>query len=484
MNLVEALKNEANKTYTENGALAYKSSLNDNLDFFAQASLFKYDSNLALNYFIRAFNEDNLLAMKNLFYLRNIRGLGAGLREASRQIYAWLADNHTDIMLKNLENVGFYGRFDDYYAFVHTKLEAQAFSLLKKQFDEDLKSENPSLLAKWLKSPNTSSNESRYLGKLTAKYFALEEKEYRKALGSLREKIKVVERNLCSKDFETIDYERVPSRAMINYRNAFYKNDCEKFSQYLNEVEKGEAKINTGAIYPVDIMSRGELVPIYGYLRFNTDDLLEEAWKNLPNYVKDESSSLVVADTSYSMLGTPLRVAISLALYFAERNKGLWSNKMITFSSSPSFVDLSKGTNLKEKIGLIPTITENTNVMAVFDLILDAAINNNVKPCDMLKNIIVVSDMQFDCMNDDGFYGEVIKTKFQNAGYEAPNLVFWNVNEKFKPLTHATYDERGIKMVSGYNPALFEEVVKDTYLTPLDSMLEMLNNPIFDKVTI
>ncbi len=486
MDLLEALKEESNNTYTENEALAYKTTLNKNLDYFASISLFKYDTQLGVDKFKEAFLENPLLSMKSLFYTRNIRGLGQGLRAVTRSIYNWLAKEHTDIMRLNLELVGNFGRWDDYYAFVGTPLEEDAMNILSTQIKKDLNEEHPSICAKWLASVNASNESTRALGKLTARYFGMSEKEYRKTLSYLRKKIDVVEKKMCAKEFSLINYEAVPSYAMINYRNAFAHHDKDRFSEYLEDVKTNKKKINSSTLYPYDIMRQGKLTPFGYYCSIDTDDTLEEAWKNLANYVEGETSTLVVADTSASMYGEPLNVAISLALYFASRNKGIWKDKLITFSSVPSFVELDGCKTLAEMVRRIPAILDNTNVEAVFDLILYAALKHNVAPSDMVETIIIVSDMQFDRANNhaDNKYSDIIKNKYLNAGYKVPNLVFWNVNEKYNLLFHSKYNEAGVKLVSGFSPSLFKEVVTNIEANPYETMISILNNELFDCVKV
>lgn len=486
MDLLNALKEETNKTYTENGALAYKSTLNNTLDYFTQISSFKYDHVSGLDYFKKAYQEDRLLAMKTLFYTRNIRGLGQGLRSVSREIYKWLSFNDIETMRANLNNIKEFGRIDDYYSFVGTPLEAEAMNILVSEVKKDETLEHPSLCAKWLASINTSSDKTRKLAKITAKYLGLNAKEYRQLLSSLRKRIDVVERKMCAKKFGEISYEAVSSKAMLNYKDAFKRNDETRFDKYLESVKEGKKKINTNAIYPYEILRRGKLTIGYHNLGISSDEALESAWGNLPNFVEGNTKTLVVADTSGSMIGEPLNVAVSLALYFASRNQGVWKDKLITFSSTPSFVDLEGAKTLKEKVECIPSIVSNTNIERVFELILDAAIHNQVKEEDMPDSIIIVSDMQFDCMCTDAEkdYTTLIKSKYGNAGYKVPNIVYWNVNERYNMLSHTKYNERGVKLVSGFSQSLFKEVVTSKDSNPYETMLKILNNEIFDKVKV
>ncbi len=488
MNLLKSLILDTNSTYTANNAYAYKSTLNYNLDFFFSISSFKSNTQLGLIKFQLAYFEDKLLALKNLFYLRNIRGTGQGIRDCARIIYKWLAINQKEIMLLNLANVAKFGRQDDYYAFVDTPLEEEAFKLLKKQIDIDLVSEHPSLTAKWLKSVNSSKN-TRKLGLLTAKYFNLSERNYRKLLSTLRAKINVVETKMTSNQFDKIEYETVPSKAMLNYHKAFKRHDEKRFSSYIEDVKSGLVKINSKSLYPYEILRKYNLDFDMHCDKLTCDaynECLEQQWNNLPNYNID-SQTIVVADTSGSMMGLPLEVCISLAIYFARNNKSIWKNKLITFSSKPSFVSLDGCMTLHDSIARIPAIIDNTDIEKVFDLILDSALKNKVKEEDMVKNILIISDMHFDeanCFKNDKTYTKIIKDKFKSYGYKTPNLIYWNVNTKLKLVVHSTFNESGVRLISGFSPSIIEQVLNDDYKNPLDVMLNILNEEIFSSIKI
>ncbi len=488
MNLINALEIEGNITTTENGAFAYQSTLNSNLDFFNNIPSFRKDSSACLDFFKKAFEEDKLLALKNLFYMRNIRGLGQGERQASKTIYKWLAKNHPDLMSLNMELIGEFGRMDDYYSLLDTPLEDKAFELLKKQIDNDLISEHPSLTAKWLKSCNTSSKSSRRMGRITAKHFGMKEKEYRKMLSALRKKIDVTEVKMCNNEFGNIIYENVPSKAMLNYTNAFQMHDEKRFEAYIGRVSKNEVKINSSTLYPYEIIEKYDLGCKNDFYEPSIDNqVLECEWDALPNYVTDSSSTLVVADTSGSMEGRPLNVALSLAIYFARLNQGAWKNKMITFSSSPYFIDFSRCKTLYDCLRKIPCINENTNIQKVFELILDAAIKNHVPSEEMVKNIIIISDMQFDRFGDRKnkiSFTDYVKEKYERAGYKAPCLIYWNVCENRTPAVHALNNDNDVKLISGFSQSAFDTIIKSQGYDPKTAMIDTLNSELFAKVRV
>ena len=321
------VKRESNFTETENGAIALKSTGNALLDLFSIAGATRELSPVEIeNYFYSAYLEDPLLTLKLAFYTRNIRG-GLGERRAFRIMLRKLANINPKAVIKNIHLVPKFGRWDDLYVLVGTKVEKEMFSFMKETFLKDLQAmeeqKEVSLLGKWLKSINASSKESKQLGKLTAKSFGMSEKDYRKALSKLIDYIDITEKRMSENKWNEIPYPNVPSIAMNRYRLAFIKHDEERFEEYLSKVEKGEEKINSSTLFPYDILLAGNIRALSSN-RFiiDNDRVLEQQWKNLPNYIEGKHNILVMADTSYSMTadgGRPIATAIGLAIYFAER---------------------------------------------------------------------------------------------------------------------------------------------------------------------
>ena len=486
----EGLKNESAWTKTENGLDALSTTFSALLDMYGNLLSYRYkDFNQTTQAFNKAWAEDPLLAMKLAFYARNIRGLGQGERRMFRDIVKYTAREHTEAMRKNFKLIPEFGRWDDLYSLVDTPLEEEMFAFLLEAFNEDLNANKEkktefNFVAKWLKSVRTHKK-NNYLGKLTAKKFGMTEKEYRKKLAELRTAYNVVEKNLTAKSYDKINYEAVPSKAMKIYREVFSNNDTDRFCKYVEDLKSGKAKVNAGAIYPYEIMEK--LVHCgWSSIEMKKDDVLEAQWKALPNYVEEPSDTLVVVDTSGSMSGRPLAIALSLGVYLAERNKGDWHNKMVTFSRNAKYIEL-KGETLYQKLNGIPSICENTNIESVFDLILNTAVNNNLKPEEMVKRVIIVSDMQFDSgarVSNRDTFTETMRKKFADKGYDLPALVYWNAGQTYENTFHSQKDVPGVALVSGASPSLFMEVLKDEVKTPLEIMLDTLSNPIFDKITV
>lgn len=499
---IKAMQTEENVTYTENGMVAVKSTNDDLLNLFGSIGALrnrgknKLDNiNEVERLFSAAFAEDKLLALKTAFYARDIRS-GLGEREVPKLIFKYLANTYPEIMRKNIYYIPCFGRFDDLYALVDTPVENDMWDLVRAQFNIDLDSmshgEPTSLLAKWLKSVNTSSAESKKLGRLTASKLGLSEKVYRKALSELRSYIDVVEAKMAAGEWDKINYSQVTSLAMKNYRTAFYNRDGERFKEFIDKVTTGESKINASTLYPYNILEGYELSTWGTHISVNNDydAVLEEQWKALPNYVDGKKNVLMMCDTSGSMSGRPLNTSVGLGIYFAERNEGVFKNKIMTFSSKPSFVTL-KGEKLIEKVKSIPSIVENTNIEAAFDLVLQTSVKHNVPAEDMPVAIVIISDMEFDVATRVDYYSQggiwtfydEMKTRFNDAGYEIPNVVFWNVDSR-QDVFHALCEYKGVQMASGQGVSVFKQILNNFGKTPYEAMLEVLNRPEYDCITI
>lgn len=483
---VGAMQVATNFTLTENGALTNKSTLNGVLDFFGAGGALRTRSEADITkLFSRAFAQDRLLALKVLFYLRDIRE-GQGERRTFRTILKWLATHYADTTRKNLENVAFYGRFDDLYALEGTSLESEVYALFAKQLKTDLKNmkagEPVSLLAKWIKSENTSSPESRRLARKTREALELTPKRYRKILAALRKHIDVLETKMCSGDWASIDFEKVPSKASLNYRKAFGRHDQERYAAYLNAVEKGEAKINAGAVFPYEIFR--SLIGTSYYASPSAQDIKQAdlQWKAMPNWLEgNEHYGLVIADVSGSMAGLPLLVSVSLALYFAERNLGPFQDMWMNFSTTPTFQKF-KGNNIFERFQNMDKSNwhGSTDLQAAFELILSTAKANKVPQSEMPTVLYIVSDMEF---NSAGSLTNeaAIREKYARAGYKLPRIVWWNVNARNEQFPIRT-DANGMALVSGASPSILKSVLSAKDFDPMSIVYETVNKPRYERV--
>lgn len=404
--LVEAMQKEENFTHTENGELALKSTTSHLVDLFGViGALRDRPHQEIISMFSKAFAENSNLAMKMSFYARDIRCGGLGEREVPKTIWRYLAYNYPESMRKNLKFIPFFGRWDDLWEFIDTPIENDMWNIVKNQIKEDInnmKHNKPiSLLAKWMKSTNTSSKESKKIGYKTAQALFCNPNQkldnfvlakYRRMLSSMRKYIDVTERKMSRGNWNEISYPNVPSNAMNNYRNAFKRHDNERFKAYIDSVKKGESKINSSVLYPYNIVEKYMYEVNYGYCK-TKDDVLEEQWKALPNYVDSDDNILIMADVSGSMNGRPMATSIGLAIYFAERNHGAFGGQFMTFSKKPQLQKVI-GNSLLEKINNLANAdwNMNTDIEAAFKKVLDTALQYNVPASDIPKSIIIISD--------------------------------------------------------------------------------------------
>lgn len=482
MTLLNSIMKNQKYTYTENGALALNSTDNALVDLFAVCGALRNRSESdTLAMFGKAMVEDRLIATRMAFYTRDVRG-GLGERRTGRLMLKYLADNYPAIFNKNIEYIAEYGRYDDLVYLLYDAPE-QIIRLIRKQLKQDIENRNRrepiSLLAKWLPSVNTSNPETVKKARFIARKLGMSEKVYRKTLSDLRSYLRVVEVDMSAKNFADIQYSAVPSKTMNNYRHAFMRNDEQRFSEYLNSVEKGENKINSAVLYPYDIVEK------YLYQSHGDDKVLEQQWKALPNYVEGENSFLIMADVSGSMSGRPMATSAGLAMYFAERNKGPFANTFMTFSARPELVTI-KGNTLYEKIRYIINANwqMNTDLEAAFELLLNTAVEYNTPKEEMPSSIVIITDMEIDhCVKGSWLFYDDMKKCFETNGYELPNIVFWNVNSRNNTY-HASYDRKGVQLASGQSASVFESLIKGVNLTPYEYMLSVINTERYEKITV
>ena len=483
--MLEHLKKEANRVHTENGAVTHATTDSDCLDLFATiGALRSAGDQEILDRFVRAFTEDPDLAMKTLFFARDVRG-GLGERKVFRVCLRWLAHNAASSARKNIPYVAEFGRWDDLLSLLGTPCEKDAMQLIKKQLQTDLEAmdrgDDVSLLAKWLPSVNASNAQTVRQAKRIARFLGMTDAAYRKTLVKLRERIRIIENSLREKDY-SFDYAKQPAKAMFKYRKAFYRNDGERYGAFLSKVSRGEAQLHTGTLAPYEIIN-----PFFcNQVSDQEAAAIDATWKAQEDFTGGENA-LVVIDGSGSMYGygepKPIAVALSLGIYFAERNTGAFGNYFITFSENPQLVQI-KGENIFEKVRYCCSYNEvaNTNVRKVFELILRAAVKNKVPQSQMPSTLYIISDMEFDCCakGADITNFEYAKRLFAEAGYQLPRVVFWNVQSRNRQQP-VTMHEQGVALVSGCSPRIFSMVTGGN-LSPMSYMLEVLGAERYAKI--
>lgn len=505
MSFMNAIKNELDneKQLTENGAVGFRTTGKKLLDLnFSVASLRSASEQQIINKFMDAYWEDPVLAMKWLFYGRDVRQ-GLGERRMFRVVFKHLARTQSKMITVLIAMIEEYGRWDDLWCLLDTDLAEDVILAVHTQFMSDrmnMAANKPiSLLAKWLPSESASSKDTKRYASIIRKGLEMTPRVYRQMLSSMRKYIDVVECKMSAKQWGEINYEAVPSRANLIYNDAFLRNDEERRRKYLSALEKGEVKINAGTLYPHDIVHK------YGYAS-RVDTTLEGLWKALPDTVKGVGNTIVVADGSGSMtcrIGgntsvTALDVANSLAVYFAERSSGEFKDKYITFSERPQLVDFSNAKTLRDKLSIARGHNEvaNTNIEAVFNLILSTAINNNMSQEDIPANILIISDMEFDscattnAQKSSGWWDysvrptatlfETIAQKYAEHGYKLPRLVFWNVNSRTGTIP-VKENDLGVALVSGFSVNIVNMVMSNK-LDPYECLLDVLNTERYQPI--
>ena len=505
---MNGLTNATNFTYTENGAVTHKTTKSSLLDMFAMGAAMRSRSDAdVILMFRNAFAENPVYALKCLFYIRDVRG-GQGERRFFRICMKDLAKNNTEAAKRNLQHIPTFGRWDDLYVFVDTPLENDAFAFMKEQLALDVECKTPSLLAKWLKSENTSSKESRILGNKTRVAFGMNHKQYRKTLAVLRERINVLERLMSENRWDEIEFDKIPSRAGLIYKNAFARHDLEReqseknVTTYAEFAKSKETKVNAKALYPYECVAEAlKLFRTGSYWNMRElpamDDtnrlMVNKYWDNLTDYFNGATfNGIAVVDTSGSMVrndaAAPINVAISLGLYCAEKAKGPFAGHYISFASRPQLIK-TEGVDFADKVQRIykTNLVDDTNIEATFDLMLNTAIQNGCSQDDLPQNVIIISDMEFNSAtgwrnnfttNNAETLLEGIAKKWAAHGYEMPHLIFWNCDARQNNIP--MIGNGRISYVSGMSPTIFETIMSGK--TGMDLMYEKLDSPRYSVI--
>ena len=488
MNFAEAARRNAAFTRTENGAAALNTTGDARLDLFGTVgSLRTAGKERITRLFSEAFRQDPLFATKIAFYARDVRG-GLGERRTFRILLQYMAEFHPEALRPNMDLIGVYGRFDDLYCLIGTPLEDEMWAAMGRQFEEDrrnLEAGNAiSLLAKWIKTADASSANTRRLGVLTAQKLGYSVYEFKRLVRRMRRQIGVVEALMSAGRWDEIRYSEVPSRAMMIYRNAFMRHDEDRYGQFIRMAVNSEAVIHSAALFPYDIVEKVMEMRWTGR-RITEDAVLEAQWRQLPDFVEPGTNALVIADTSGSMYGRPMATSVGLAIYFAERNTGPYHNMFMSFSGT-SRIQMLKGETLAQKIGSINMNDwqNNTNLEAAFEHVLEIAVTNRVPGEEMPKSLVVISDMEIDCCGDRNWtFYEKMSQRFRAFGYRIPNIIFWNVASRHD-VFHADRARTGVQLVSGRSAAVFRQVMQCVGLNPVEAMEKVINSERYAAIQI
>lgn len=482
-NFLNTLTKNLNETVTENGDLAHRSTLQHNLDVFFGAGAVRYDEagqEKLQRDFIQAYHEDASLAIRNLINIRNFRMGGMGERKVFQQLLNVL---RTEVRIKFLPFLAEIGRWDDVmFLWEVTKQYDEVISaFLLAQLQADTKTlqrgEAVSLLAKWM--PTDNQRHRAQVNQLVASFnrcgAQMNRRDYRKMVSLLRQPLNLVETNLSQKNYAKILLEKLPSRAFNKYKTALWKYKEEDMRALLERVEQGEVKIKTAGITP------DELIKAYIDYRAEPNAVTEAQWQSLYDLNETAENVLVMADVSGSMTGKPMEVSIGLAIYFAERLKGAFHNRFMTFSKRPELVTFKDSMNLYEKVKVAKNADwgMNTNFNLALQTILRTAQKSQLSQEDFPQVLLVVSDMQFDSAEGWGNYSTFTKNQadFEAAGYTMPAIVFWNVDGNSN--VPVTINDGGVALVSGFSPMVMDAIMKVDFknLTPEAIMTQQLSKP-------
>jgi hypothetical protein len=467
---METVENQ-NVTLTDNGMITNPTSLNKCVDlFFSIGSMRGKSKDKVVNLFNEAYNENPLVASKILFWVRDVRS-GAGERQTFRDVISYLTTNSPQTVRKNIGLIPEFGRWDDVLVLFGTELEDDMFSLIKTAL-----SNGDGLCAKWMPRKGIVANKLRKLFRTTPK-------QYRKMLVGLTN---VVESKMCAKDWENIDYSKLPSLASSRYQKSFNKNDNERYNEYKKSLQDGTAKVNAGAVYPYDIVKS---------INMGGDKIVsEKQWESLPNWMEGSVERILpVVDVSGSMCvevgGNPnlscMDVALSLGMYISERNEGSFKDAFITFSSNPQLQYLTG--NLSERLSQLRRADwgMSTDLEAVFNLILHQAKMNNVPESNMPTKILILSDMQFNQATRRDSLGaqSMIESMYEELGYTKPDIIYWNLNAKGGNFP-VEFDKNGTALVSGYSPSILKSLLGGKNMTPKSIMMDTVNDDRYSVVTV
>lgn len=470
MNFLDALKRKNTIENTKGGEY-FASTYDANLDLFSGIARYQ-DSEEMINKFKKALNEDQTLALANLLYILDIRE-GKGERLIFKTLFRYLCQNEKEMALLVLPKISKLGRWDYILEGIDTLIDEEVVRLIKDQIEIDKTADKPSLLAKWLPSHRTH-NVRNEMATILIKKLKITEKEYRKTLTDIRKKLRLIENNLSKKEYKTINFETIPTKAMLKYREAFNRNCEERYQEYLNQVASGEKKINTTGLYCYEIVR-----DIYFGKAGNNKQLYDVMWNNQKDFLNGYNKNiLVMADTSGSMTGygcIPYANSIGLAIYIAERNNGIFKNHFITFSDRPKIQEIT-GNSIIDKINSMGCEIANTNVDGAFNLLLNTADENNIGKEEMPSHIIIISDMEFDrgVYSPTGTNFDGWKKAFKEKGYDMPKIIFWNVACNINGMPSTKYDN-DVALISGFSPVLLENLLTPENFSPIEVMQKALD---------
>lgn len=487
-----------NITYTENGAISNKSSLNNCVDLF-YLSKRGLNNKTLYDLLEKSYNEDKLITLKLLAYIRDCRG-GKGERDLLKQSLKWLAIKDPDNLKCNLYVYGFkYGRIDDLLSLIGTILEEEVINIYITQLKQDInilndntiKDKNISLLAKWFPSEGKKIDKNNGIYTKICQTMRIKERTLRKNyLVPLRNYLNLLECKMCKNEWDNINFNTVPSCAMHIHGksgNAFSRHCEERFNKWKQELAEGKTKVNANLLFPHQIVSR-----YYGTNQSSSVDLLvEEQWKSMlkkGENLGDFSKTLVLSDVSGSMGGQPMLISITLGILISSLTHEKFKDLVLTFESQPQFCNI-KADTLFKKVNLLKQAPwgGSTNFIAALKLILQVAKKNKLVKEEMPNKLIVVSDMQFNQAHDSNYNTnyETLKNLYEQSNYEVPHIIFWNVAGRDIYDVPSLSSDLNVSLVSGFSIDILKCILKnDEIITPYSTMMNAISDERYNDIKL
>ncbi len=468
-------------TFTENLAPAYSTTDLALVDFFGQAGASRANPLVAVNFFRKAYEQDPLAAIRLAFYFRDPRG-GQGERRVFRAILREIAERNKAVADHLVRYVPNFGRWDDLLALRDTK----SWIVARTYWLEAIKN-GDALANKWAPREKSAQRDIA-IDFINALNWS--PREYRRHLAKFST---TVEQQMCAKLWREINYNHVPSQALLKYRRAFYRNDENRFSEWVTAVRTKQhpamaATAHVTTLLPHQFIRKLDMLNYYAYGDYygqNPDEIvfLDTLWNELLNQYGHVSHDILpVIDVSGSMFSgaqnvAPIEVSTGLGLFLSEMIQGRWNKKFITFSAKPTIVDIGTGNSLADKFKIVLRGDRggNTDIAAVMNLLADTANLYGVNPPE---TILVISDMQFDPYEKApsytrGTYGTGFQnavSKFATNKLRIPRFIWWNVNNthgvNFQFHVNELYGVQ-TAYVSGFSPVTIKNIVETGELNPM-----------------
>lgn len=481
---------QKNRTVTTNGASAEKTTENPILELFYGSFVRKAPPNKIHAALEKAWAKDPKRTVQVIMNGRDCRG-GKGEKKCVYSALEWLRKKKPLTYKKNLSEFVQLGYFKDLLVIGNEAIKKKWPTLstipnvplelvmiaeqLKKDFEKYKKGETISLAAKWAPTEGTHFDHcAKRIAKLMTPEAPDALKQYRLLLTELRKKLNITESLMCANKWDMIQYEHVPSKCHKLNKKCFEKHDSKRYEEYLEHVKSNKKEIKTKGLHPHEIV--GDYLE---KMATAPDETTEQQWRAFLKKLEEKGSfynALSVVDVSGSMSGIPMNVAISLGLCVANLTRGPFRNKVITFSSDPTWTDVpdieSKNVTLFQQVEKVQNMKwgMNTNIEKVFQMILNVANSKKIRPEDMPCKLFIFSDMQFDSCVHGNTAMESIKNMYEKANYDLPQIVFWNLNGKANHFP-VKCNEQGTALLSGFSADLLQLVLEEKRITPI-SILE------------